>query len=440
MRVTRVHWAEPGTRSPGGAAERPRVVIVGAGFAGLDCARELAAGPVDVTVVDRNNFHTFQPLLYQVATSALSPSDVAYPVRGVFRRCPNVSFRRGMVEGLDWERREVCLEGGARLRFDYLVVATGATANWFGVPGAEQHALPLYSLADAIRVRNHVLAQFEQAEWERTTGQVTEGRLTFVIVGGGPTGVEMAGALQELFDHVLAKDFPHLDASTTRVLLVEMAEVPLASFSEPAQRHAAAQLRCRGVDLALGAQVGEVTGEEVVLASGERVPARTVIWAAGVRASGLSDRLGVEQTAGGRVVVEPDLSIPGHPDAFAAGDVAAIRGPGAALLPQLAQVAKQSGAFVGRRILGAAGEPARGFRFRDPGTMATIGRGAAVADLPLGVHLTGRLAWLAWLLLHLLFLVGFRNRLSVLVDWVWNFLTYERGPRLIVGEAPPGRG
>lgn len=437
--MTRARPAEPiDSRVHGG--ERPHVVVVGAGFAGLDCATELAPGAVDVTVVDRNNYHTFQPLLYQVATSGLSPSDVAYPVRGIFRRCPNVSFRQGMVEGVDWERCELCLEGGARLGFDYLVVATGAATNWFGVPGAEQHALPLYSLADAISIRNHVLAQFEQAEWERSEDQVAEGRLTFVIVGGGPTGVEMAGALQELFDHVLARDFPHLDPSAARVVLVEMADVLLASFSETAQRHAATQLRRRGVELALGKKVAEVTGEEVALASGERLKARTVIWAAGVRAGGLADRLGVEQTMAGRIVVNADLSIPGHAGAFAVGDIAAIPGPGGAVLPQLAQVAKQSGAFVGRRILRMPGERARAFRFRDPGTMATIGRNAAVADLPLGVRLTGRVAWLAWLLLHLLFLVGFRNRLSVLVDWAWNFLTYERGPRLIVGETPPRAG
>lgn len=405
-------------------------MILGAGFAGLECAAKLGDSAVEVTVVDQHNFHTFQPLLYQVATAALSPSDVAYPVRGILRGSPNLLFRHGTVESVDWEGRVVLLEGGTVLPFDYLVVATGATTSWFGVPGAEEHALPLYAVSDAIAVRNHVLSQFERAEWERATGSVAEGRLTFVVVGGGPTGVEMAGALHELFTHVLAHDFPQLELTAQRIVLIEMADSLLSSFSTTAQRHAAAELRRRGVDLRFGAKVAEITDDAVVLATGERLAARTVIWAAGVRANDLTDRLGVEQGPAGRIAVAPDLSIPGHPGAFAAGDVAAIPGPKGPL-PQLAPVAKQSGAFVARRILDLS-ENGRPFRYRDKGAMATVGRNAAVADLPPKLHLTGRLAWLAWLVLHLMYLAGFRNRLSVLMNWAWTYLTYERGHRVIV--------
>lgn len=337
-------------RDHGAIANRPSVVIVGAGFAGLDCVRELTRAPADITVVDRNNHHTFQPLLYQVATSALGAPDVAHPVRGILRRFPNVSFRQGEVRGVDWEQRELELEGGRSLSFDYLVIAAGAATSWFGVRGAEEHALPLYGLEDAIHVRNHLLAQFEQAEWEHANGGVAEGRLTFVIVGGGPTGVEMVGALQELFDHVLVKDFPDLDPTARRIVLVEMAHSVLSSFSATAQRHAAAQLRRRGVDLRLRTKVAEVRGEEVTLDSGEHISSRPVVWAPGVRANSLADRLNVEQAQAGRIVVDGDLSIPGRSRAFAAGDIAAIRARNGQLVPQLAPVAKQSGAFVGRRI------------------------------------------------------------------------------------------
>ncbi|MDP8970321.1 MAG: NAD(P)/FAD-dependent oxidoreductase [Actinomycetota bacterium] len=434
---------EAGTAVPRLAVRRvnrPQVVIVGAGFAGLDCAKALAGHALDVTVIDRHNYHTFQPLLYQVATSGLAPSDVAYPVRGIFRRTRNVTFRHGVVDGVDWERREVWLRAGPRLGFDYLVVAAGAATNWFGVRGAEEHTFALYRLEDAIRARNHVLGQFEAAAWEQVGDGATEGRLTFVIVGGGATGVEMAGALRELFDHVLAKDFRRLNQFRARIVLLEMSDTVLAPFSRKAREHARRQLQRRGVDVRLRATVAEVTDAGVTLTSGERISARTVIWAAGVRANGLAGRLEVEQTRAGRIVVAPDLSIPGRRGAFAVGDIAAIPQEEGAILPQLAPVAKQSGAFVGQRILALiAGDEPSQFRYRDRGTMATVGRNAAVADLPLGVRLTGRSAWYAWLLLHLLWLAGFRNRLSVLLDWAWSFLTYDRGPRVIVGEATPGR-
>jgi len=417
-------------------------VIVGAGFGGLDCAKELVNEPVEVTIVDRHNFHTFQPLLYQVATAGLSSSDIAYPVRGIFQDAANVRFRTGWVAGVDWGAKRVALAGGDAIAFDHLVLAAGATTNWFGVEGAAEHALPLYGLEDAIHLRNHVIAQFERADADPSL--LGSGALTFVVLGGGPTGVEMAGALMELFGMVFAKDFRRLDVGAARVVLLEMGDAVLAPFSGRAQRHALEQLRRRGVDVRLGCQVTAVAPDSVTLASGEVVPTRTVVWAAGVKANPLADVLGVEQGRGGRIVVTPELRIPGHEHSFVIGDLAAIEGPGGVLLPQVAQVAKQSGAYVGKTIARSLrGRPAkRPFRYLDKGTMATIGRNSAVADLPLRIRLTGFVAWVVWLFLHLLYLVGFRNRLSVLVSWGWSYLTWDRGPRLILDptdRTPPPR-
>lgn len=407
------------------------MVIIGAGFGGLDCARELVNQPVEVTVVDRHNFHTFQPLLYQVATAGLSSSDVAYPIRGIFQDAPNVTFRNGEVTGVDWDTERVLLSDGASLMFDQLVLATGAQTNWFGVEGAAEHAFPLYGLRDAVRLRNHVLEQFEQADADPSL--LDAGALTFVVLGGGPTGVETAGALTELFGMVLAKDFRRLDVGAARVVLIEMGNTVLGSFSPRAQLHGAEQLRARGVEVRLGERVVGVGAHSVTLASGELIPARTVIWAAGVRASGLADRLGVAQTRGGRIVVTPQLRIPEHPDTFVIGDLAAIIGADGTLVPQVAQAAKQSGSYVGKLLARPAHDnQTREFRYRDRGSMATIGRHAAVADLPMGIRLTGFTAWVSWLFLHLLYLVGFRNRLSVLLSWAWSYLTWDRGPRLIL--------
>ena len=418
---------------------RPHVVIVGAGFGGIDCAKELVNEPVDVTIVDRHNFHTFQPLLYQVATAGLSSSDVAYPVRGIFQDAANVRFRTGVVTGVDWKRNTLGLVDGAEIEFDQLVLAVGATTNWFGVDGASAHAFPLYGLEDAIRLRNHVINQFERADADPDHDLPDSGALTFVVLGGGPTGVETAGALTELFGMVFAKDFRRLDVGAARVVLLEMTDAVLTPFSKRARRHALEQLRARGVDVRLGERVTAVHADAVTLATGERIKTHTVVWAAGVRANPLADLLEVEQVKGGRIKVTPDLRIPTKPHAFVIGDLAAIEvRPGSgAYLPQVAQVAKQSGKHVGttiaRSLRGKTGKP---FRYRDKGTMATIGRNSAVADLPLKIRLTGFVAWVAWLFLHLLYLVGFRNRLSVLVSWGWSYLTWDRGPRLILEPEP----
>ena len=414
---------------------RPHVVVVGAGFGGIDCVKELVNKPIDVTLVDRHNFHTFQPLLYQVATSGLSSSDVAYPVRGIFQDAANVRFRIGEVVGVDWDAKRLSLTDSTELAFDNLVLAAGATTNWFGVEGAAEHAFPLYELADAIRLRNHIIGQFERADADPSL--LDEGALCFVVLGGGPTGLETAGALTELFDMVFAKDFRRLDVSAARVVLVEMGDTVLSAFSERAQMYAVEQLRARGVEVRLENRVIAVDATSVTLASGEVTPTRTVVWAAGVRANPLADRLGVAQTRGGRIVVTPDLRIPAQPHSFVIGDLAAIEGQGGVLLPQVAQVAKQSGKYVGKLLAHSVnGKPTlRPFRYRDRGTMATIGRNSAVADLPQKIRLTGFVAWVAWLLLHLLYLVGFRNRLSVILSWWWSYLTWDRGPRLILEPA-----
>jgi NADH dehydrogenase len=411
---------------------RPRVVVIGAGFGGLEVARHLDDAPVDVTIVDRRNFHQFQPLLYQVATAGLNAADVAYPVRGLFQKQPNVVFRNAVVEGVDWDARTLTLGGQDPLPFDHLVVAAGATTTFFDTPGADEHAYPLYTLEDAIRLRNHVLERFESADAHPEL--VDDGALTFVVVGGGPTGVETAGALAELFDKVLKRDFRTLDVDRAKVILLEMQGHLLAPFSFPSRRHALDALHERGVDIRLGQRVVSIDASAVTLGDGSTMPTQTLIWAAGVRANPLADVLGVEQGGSGRIVVQPDLRIAGRDDAYAIGDIAEIA-DGA--LPQLAAVAMQGGRHVAAQIRRrTTGLPTQPFRYRNKGTMATIGRRSAVAELPFGIKLSGSLAWLSWLGLHIFYLIGKRNRASVILSWSWNYVTWDRGPRLILRPEP----
>jgi NADH dehydrogenase len=412
--------------------EVTRVVIVGAGFGGLAAAKALDGAPVHVTIVDRHNYHTFQPLLYQVATAGLNAADVAYAVRGIFQKQHNASFRNARVTGVNWDTNTLELDDGS-LPFDQLIVAAGATAAYFGIEGAAEHGVPLYTLTDAIALRNHVLERFEAADADPSL--VDDGALCFVVVGGGPTGVEVAGALAELFAMVLRKDFRTLDVSKARIVLVEMADVLLQPFSPASQRHARERLTRMGVDVQSGEAVTRVTPTRVELKSGEELAAHTLVWAAGVQASPLVGALGVATTRAGRIVVGPDLRIEGHDNAFAIGDVAAI-GQDGELLPMVAQVAIQSGRYAARQIVRGRRKP---FHYRNKGTMATIGRRAAVAELPLHIRLSGTPAWMAWLGLHLVTLVGFRNRLSVFLNWAWNYVTWDRGPRLIIEPDSPPR-
>lgn len=410
---------------------RPNVVVIGAGFGGLSVARGLADKPVEVTLIDRQNFTTFQPLLYQVATSGLNAADVAHPVRGLFHDQANLRFRRAEVTGVDWDARQVELLGQRPVPFDHLVVAAGATATWFGIPGAEEWGLPLYTLDDARRLRNHIVERFEAADAQPDL--IDEGALTFVVVGGGPTGVETAGALAELVAVVFRRDYPHLDVGRAHVVLVETRDALLAPFSPGSQRHAAETLTARQVDLRLGESVAEIGPRHVRLGSGDVIPTQTVVWAAGVRANPLAGMLGLPTGKGGRVVVDADLTVPGRPGVWAIGDVAAPPGRDGEALPQLAPVAMQSGAHVARQIGRLLdGRQPQAFRFHNKGTMATIGRRAAVAELPGGLRLRGTLAWIAWLFLHLLYLAGVRNRASVMLNWAWSYVTWDRGPRLIL--------
>jgi NADH dehydrogenase len=413
----------------------PRVVIVGAGFGGLEVARGLARAPVEVIVVDRNNFHTFQPLLYQVATAGLNDADVAYAVRGLFHKQHNVDVRVGEVTGVDWAARSLTIADEPPLEFDHLVVGVGASVSFFGVAGADECAFPLYTLPDAVLLRNHILERFEAAAADPSL--IDQGVLTFVVVGGGPTGVETAGALAELFAQVLRKDYPRVDVSRARVILVELDRRLLPPFTPASGKHALDVLTRMHVEVRTREQVERITPTSVSLASGEVIATCTLVWAAGVRANPLADVLGLEQGPGGRIVVGPDLRAPGQRDVWVVGDIALARDRKGDPLPQLAPVAMQGGRHIARQIKRALdGAPTKPFRYRNKGTMATIGRRAAVAELPGGIRLQGTLGWMAWLALHIYYLVGKRNRVSVLLNWMWMYLTWDRGPRLIlrVGE------
>ena len=424
------------TQTP--SSHRPRVVIVGAGFGGLNAAKALRRAPVDVLMIDQNNYHTFQPLLYQVATAGLEAGDIAHQVRHVFRRQRNFRFRQGTVVGFDRERKLVHLKDDAAVPFDYLILAAGAVYNDFGVPGVREHAKFLKALTEATNLRAHTLRQFERA----SAGHAPEGAgtLTFVIVGGGPTGVEMAGALSELFERVLAKDFPELDMADVRIVLLEMGDGVLSSYGERSRRYTEAVLRARGVEVRLGTTVAEVREHEVELEGGEVIPTETLIWAAGVRAHPLVEALGLELGRGRRVRVEGDLSLPEDPSAFVVGDMAAAEDASGTLLPQTCPVAIQQGLHAGRQIRNElAGRPRQPFRYFDKGSMAIVGRNAGVAELSRalgGLRMRGFLGWLGWLFIHLIYLPGHQNRFSALTSWAYNYLTYDRHARLITFMRP----
>jgi NADH dehydrogenase len=415
-----------------------RVVIVGAGFGGLSAARTFVGQPVDVTIVDQHNFHTFQPLLYEVATAGLDAGDVAYPVRAIFGRAGNVRFHFDAVTGVDWEKGRVQTGRGDTLAFDSLIVASGATAKFFGIPGAAENSLPLYTLTDARRLRDHILRRLETADRDPRTAD--DGELNFVVVGGGPTGVEVSGALAELLDVAVRQDGFRFDRRTARILLIDGLDRLLTPFKKSAADYAARTLAGRDIDLKFGRMVKTVTDRYVELEDGEKIPTRTVVWAGGVTVEGtLADHLDTPTAKAGRVVVEADLSLPGHAHAFGVGDAAAVPwGPGPdsdRTCPQLAQVAIQSGRHAARQILRQIdGRPTVPFHYKDKGIMATIGRRAAVTQFPSGLIVRGTLGWLAWLGLHLVYLIGFRNRVVVLVNWSWRYLSWGSGPRVIVGD------
>lgn len=409
------------------------VVIVGGGFGGLEAARRLNRPDVQVTLVDRQNYHLFQPLLYQVATAGLSPGDIASPIRNLVATDRNVEVRMGEVTGVDLAAKRVKLANG-ELSFDSLILAVGVRHSYFGKGEWEGDAPGLKTLDDALEIRRRVLLAFENAEREDDAAK-RAAWLTFVVVGAGPTGVELAGAISELARFTIAKDFRRFDPRTAKIVLVEAGPRVLSAFDTGLSGKAHSSLEKLHVDVRLQTRVLNVTSEGVQLPDGF-LPARTVLWAAGVEAPALSRTLGVELDRSGRIKVQADLSIPGHPDVYAIGDLACFTLPDGTTLPGLAPVALQQGKHVARSIEGAlAGKPKQPFHYVDKGIMATVGRASGIAQAG-ALKLSGMLGWLAWLFIHILFLVGFRNRLLVMFQWAWAWFTYGRGARLITGTTP----
>lgn len=408
-----------------------RVVIVGAGFGGLAAMHALAGNPdFEITVIDKHNFATFQPLLYQVATAGLNPGDVAFPIRTLLRRQKQVTFRQGLLSKINSDENVIVLIDGDKIPFDFLILAMGATTNYFGVPGAQEFSQGIYTLDEALAVRNKVFSMFE---WAASHG-IENFNLTTVVVGGGATGVEMAGALAELKLRALRTDYPALDPSVARVVLLEAQDKLLSAFSPELSKYASAELKSRGVEVRLNMAVKTVTPKGVELANGETIEANLVIWSAGVGIADNIRELGLAQLRNGRIEVEEDTRVKGHQNIFCIGDLAATNDSDGALVAQLAQPAIQTGAHAAKMITALSqGRPTCGFVYRDKGTMATIGRNAAVAELPGGIKLTGNAAWIAWLALHLMTLLGVRNRLSVLLNWSWHYVSWGRGPRVILG-------
>ena len=405
-------------------------MIVGGGFGGLRAAKELGGKDVRVTLLDRTNHHTFQPLLYQVATAGLSPADIAVPIRRILRKHQNVTVLLADVVRVDVPNKRVLLEDGEPISYDYLLVATGATHSYFGNDQFAEFAPGLKTVDEGLMIRERIFMAYEEAEREEDPAR-RDALLTFVVIGAGPTGVEMAGALSEIARKTLAREFRRIDTRKARVVLVEGGERVLSSYSADLSDKAMSSLHRLGVEVRLGARVTHVDAEGVSVGD-ERIPTRTVVWAAGVAASPLARSLGVPLDKVGRVIVDPELSIPGHPEVYVVGDLAHFEQDGK-LVPGVAQGAMQGASLVVANILAQIdGRERRAFRYRDLGSMATIGRAAAVAEI-FGMKLSGFIAWIAWVVLHVATLIGFKNRVIVMVQWIWAYFTHERGSRLIHG-------
>ncbi len=418
-------------------APRPHVIILGGGFAGVGAAVKLRHADVDVTLVDRNDYHTFQPLLYQVATDLVETSAVGHPLRDLFHDHPRVTVHEAAVTAVDLDARQVHFARRDPLAYDYLVIALGAQVEFFGVEGAAAHAFPLYTLADAVRLRTHVLQTWEDAD--RDPSLVEAGALNVAIVGGGPTGVESAGALAELYRRDFAKDYPAVPPDRARIVLLEAGNDVLGMFRSDVRAYARRALAARGVEVRTGETVTSVTPKAVTLRSGEVIPTRTLVWGAGLTANPVVETLGVDLQRGHRLPTEPDGSLAGHPEVFAVGDIAwtTVEGSDRAL-PQLGSVALQAGEHAGTSIARlVAGKDTEPFRYHDKGTMATIGRGAAVAQTRGGRTLKGRTAWLAWGAVHLALLSTGEDRAKAVVDWTWAGFSHERPGRISVRTDQP---
>ncbi len=417
------------------ADERPQVIIIGAGFGGVWAAKTLVRLPVRVTMLDKNNYHTFLPLLYQVAAAEIEPEQIGYPVRGILRRMPNVTFTLAEVTAVDLAAQTVTTNH-ATLAYDYLIVATGSVTQFFGTPGAAAHAFSLKTMEEGVRLRNHILTCFERAV--HATPDERRRLLTFVVVGGGPTGVEYAGALSELVHGPLRKDFPELDIAEVSIVLLEAAGRVLGGMSESLSAYAAQSLHKMKVEVRLEQRVTAVSGTAVTLHDDSEIPTSTVVWVAGVGGEALAKESGIEVLGNGRVPVQPTLQLPQHERVFAIGDLAAFPAEGGGWLPMVAQVAIQQGIHaaqnIGRHQLA---QPLTPFVYWDKGTMATIGRNKAVVNWH-GRSFTGFLAWLIWSVVHIMYLIGFRNRIMVMLSWGWRYFTFEQMVRLIMPSTRAG--
>lgn len=418
--------------SDDGSDREPEVLVVGAGFGGLSVADRLRGTQANVTLIDRNNYHKFQPLLYQVATAGLNPEHIAQSVRSIYREAPNISFRRQTVENIDQSKEELICSNGTRIRYDYLVMAAGAVTEYFGVEGAKAHSYTIKNIDEAVRLRSHILSTFEEVA--NRPNAIHEGELNFVLVGGGLTGVETAGALKELFKHVLRKEYPKSLVNKARVIVLEMQENILPPYDDDMREYALEALQRRGVDVRLNTEVDRVYDDRVKLKDGSTIRTETLIWTAGIRANPLADTLGADQTPGGRVSVRPDLRLPDNEKIFVIGDMANAKRENGTPLPQMAPVAIQEAKHTADQILKLENnQSTEAFHYDDPGTMATIGRHDAIVELP-NLKITGYVAWVCWVFLHIVKLIGFRNKIAVFLSWIYNYLTYESSSRIILSD------
>lgn len=410
----------------------PHIVIIGAGFAGLETARGLAKAPVRITLIDKNNHHLFQPLLYQVAIAGLLPSQIAHPVRTIFRRQKNLTFQMGEVTEINLNEKFVRLNGSV-IAYDYLVVAAGARTNFFGFETLEKHGLQLKDIETAVKTRNHLLSMFEQASHEGDA-EKRKAMLTFVIVGGGPTGVETAGALAELITHVMRKDFPRLDLKEARVILLEAGASLIASYPDELRQATLQLLQNKNVDVRLNTKMLDFNGQRVTLGDGSVIETQTLVWTAGAKAAEIIETLPAEKASMGRVRINPTLNLPQFPEAFVIGDAAFLANGNGQPLPMLSTVAIQQGQAAAKNIkLMMEGKEPIAFHYKDPGLLATVGRNAAVARI-FGISFSGFIAWVIWVFLHIYRIIGFRNRLIVMFNWAWDYLFYDNQVRLITRE------
>ena len=410
----------------------PHILIIGAGFGGMEVARGLANAPVRITLVDRHNYHLFQPLLYQVAIAGLLPSQIAYPLRTIFRKQKNLTFQMGEVTEINLESRYIKMDGSV-IGYDYLVFAVGGETNFFGNQSVEQNGFQLKNIQSAIEIRNHLLKLFEEAS-HAADAEKRKALLTFVVVGGGPTGVETSGALAELITHVLSRDYPHMDLKEVRVLLLEAGDTVMPSYPDELRKATVNLLKSKKVEVLTNSKLVDYNGQRMTLGDSRHIEANTLIWTAGVKAAGIANRLGVEQAGSGRVRVADSLQIPNHPEVFVIGDAAYLVNGNGRPLPMLSTVAIQQGKVAARNIRRIIkGEGLEEFHYKDPGLLATIGRNAAVARI-WGLSFSGFIAWLIWVFLHIYRLIGFRNRLLVLINWAWEYFFYENQVRLITKE------